>query len=351
MAFHFCKKVLIFFTVCWKDLINILDTFYSSNASKNNQSAGNLNWGSSETKRESNYDLFKTNYYYFFKENFSKDNDWLSWFIGFVEGDGSIYISNNRCYFVITQKDPLVLHEIKNTLKFGKINYFYDNKGEYKYARFIIADNKSIFLLFLLFNGNLVLPTKLERLKKWNGVLNKARKFNFSYFQVPGNKVPELILKLNLPSLSDGWISGFTDAEGCFSIRINNIKNKYYVQYLYILDQKYEKDILNYIGNLFYTRSSAKIRTGSFLKNNVMFRLTIFCKDSKNNNRFEIINYFNKFQLKTSKSQSFDIWCNIIKLTFGIRITPDLLIIIKELKKNMNKFEIKINSKFKSDKS
>ena len=82
-----------------------------------------------------------------------------------------------------------------------------------------------------------------------------------------------------------------------------------------------------------------------------MFRLTIFCKDSKNNNRFEIINYINKFQLKTSKSQSFDIWCNIIKLTFGIRITPDLLIIIKELKKNMNKFEIKINSKFKSDKS
>ena len=194
MAFHFCKKVLIFFTVCWKDLINILDTFYSSNASKNNQSAGNLNWGSSETKRESNYDLFKTNYYYFFKENFSKDNDWLSWFLGFVEGDGSIYISNNRCYFVITQKDPLVLHEIKNTLKFGKINYFYDNKGEYKYARFIIADNKSIFLLYLLFNGNLVLPTKLERLKKWNGVLNNARKFNYSYFQVPGNKVPELIL-------------------------------------------------------------------------------------------------------------------------------------------------------------
>ena len=121
MAFHFYKKLVIFFTVCWKELVNLLNTVYSSNVSKDIQSAGNLNLGSSETKRESYYDLFKANYCFYFKENFSRDDKWLSWFVGFVEGDGSIYVSKGRCYFVITQKDPLVLHEIKNTLKFGII--------------------------------------------------------------------------------------------------------------------------------------------------------------------------------------------------------------------------------------
>ncbi len=291
MAFYFRKKIVRIFTVCWKDLINLLVTFYSLNANKYNQSAGNLYLGSSETKRESNYDLFRINYYSYFKESFSRDNDWLSWFVGFVEGDGSIYVSNGRCYFVITQKDPLVLHEIKNSLNFGKIKYFYDKKGEYKYARFIIADNKSILLLYLLFNSNLVLPSKLERLKKWNEVLNNARRLNFSHFLLLNNKIPELILKLKLPSLSDGWLSGFTDAEGCFSIKINFLRNNYYVQYLYILDQKYEKDILNYIGSLFFIGSTAKIRSGSYLKDNAMFRLTLFCKSLQNNTGSKVINY------------------------------------------------------------
>jgi len=53
--------------------------------------------------------------------------------------------------------------------------------------------------------------------------------------------VPELIVNLKQPSLFDAWLSGFTDAEGCFSIRINYLRNNYYLQYLYILDQKYEK--------------------------------------------------------------------------------------------------------------
>ena len=65
------------------------------------------------------------------------------------------------------------------------------------------------------------------------------------------------------------------------------------MQYLYILDQKYEKDILNYIGNLFFIGSTAKIRSGSYLKDNAMFRLTLFCKSLQNNTGSKVINYFN----------------------------------------------------------
>jgi hypothetical protein len=167
VAFLFRKKLVINFTVGWKGLINLLDTFYSLDANKNSQSAGNLTLGSSEDIRENNYDLFKENYAWYFKENFSKDNDWLSWFIGFTEGDGAILEHKGRPSLVITQKNPSVLHEIENTLKFGKVKYFYNQKGEFNYSRFIVSDNNSIFLLYLLFNGNLILSTKVEHLNKW----------------------------------------------------------------------------------------------------------------------------------------------------------------------------------------
>ena len=47
------------------------------------------------------------------------------------------------------------------------------------------------------------------------------------------------------PTLNDSWISGFTDAEGCFSIGIVKKNNRDYVRARFILDQKcrYGEDI------------------------------------------------------------------------------------------------------------
>jgi hypothetical protein len=99
MAFLYSDIEVINFTVGWNGLlfllidfsiiVNLLDTFYSLNASKITQSAGNLCLkesnseidnlnsykGSSETIRESSYDLFKKNYAFFFKEDFIEDNN------------------------------------------------------------------------------------------------------------------------------------------------------------------------------------------------------------------------------------------------------------------------------------
>lgn len=168
---------------CYTKLGNLLDTFCSLNANKNAQSAGNLclrssllcdgeegllrsKKGSSETIRGNTYDLFKKNFGFFFKQEFivpsgQRDNDWLSWFIGFVEGDGAILEHKGRP-FVLTQKDDTVLHEIALTLKIGKVKHFYDNKGNRQYSRYLVTDNKGIFLLYLLLNGNIVLQSRLN---------------------------------------------------------------------------------------------------------------------------------------------------------------------------------------------
>jgi hypothetical protein len=97
-------------------------------------------------------------------------------------------------------------------------------------------------------------------------------------------------------------LSGFTDAEGCFSVNIYNVKNKTtFCRCRYILDQKDGKELLLYIRDIFkYGSINLKSET-----NNV-FRLTISMNNPKINNFILLIEYFNKFPLKTTKILNFN---------------------------------------------
>jgi len=357
---------------CNTKLGNLLDTFCSLNANKNAQSAGNLclrssllcygeegllrsKKGSSETIRGNTYDLFKLNFAHYFNEEFKQDNNWLSWFIGFLEGDGAILEHKGRSYFVLTQKDDMVLHEIYETLKIGKVKHFYDNDGNRKYSRYIVSDNKGIFLLYCILNGNLVLQARLNQLRKWNIALNNASKFDFSLFYC--NVIPEFNDITKEPTLKDGWLSGFTDAEGCFSVKIGNVKKAFYVQLLFILDQKNEQIVLNKIALLFSTVTKAKLRTVNkslvllhkqqknlINYSNNMFRLSISCNDKKKPTISNICNYFNKYCLKTSKKNSFQLWQEILEIVVNKQpLSPEDLKVVRKLRHNMNFFTIENN--------
>ncbi len=332
---------------------NLLDTFCSLNANKSAQSAGNSLRGSSETIRGNTYDLFHTNFAYYFNEKFKNDNNWLSWFIGFLEGDGAILEHKGRSYFVITQKDDTVLHEICETLKIGKVKHFYDNEGNRKYSRYIVSENNGIFLLYLLLNGNLVLQSRVNQLTKWNIALNNASKFNYCLFYT--KEIPSFVDSTKEPNLKDAWLSGFTDAEGCFSVKIANEKGLFYVSVLFILDQKNAPEVLNKIGSLFSENKKAKLRTPNInhyleLNNNTikpcnnMFRLTFYCNDIKKNTSYKILNYFNTYKLKTSKKESFHIWGEILDIVLGKQpLSPENLSKVRKLRHNMNYFTIENN--------
>lgn len=345
--------LFLFLFLYYTKLGNLLDTFYSLNANKNAQSAGNSVGGSSETIRGNTYDLFKLNFYSFFKKDFSKDNNWLSWFIGFLEGDGAILEHKGRSCFVVTQKDDKVLHEIQDVLNIGKVKHFYDNNGNRKYSRFIVAENKGIFLLYLLLNGNLVLEARINQLRKWYTALTKASTLNYSLFY--SKIVPEHIENPKEPSLNNGWLSGFTDAEGCFSVKIANEKGSYYVSVLFILDQKNEQIVLDKIGSLFSENKKAKLRTpninhffksenNTFKINNNMFRLTLSCNDINKVISSKLINYFNIYKLKTSKKESFRLWGEILDIVLGNQpLSPKNLSKVRKLRHNMNFFTIENN--------
>lgn len=141
VALLYCKMEVTNLTVCWNSLV-LRNTFYSKNFFSYTQSAGNLNTLSlkspSETTREisRNFDLFNTQY----KNKIS--SIWLTWFIGFSEGDGAILTNKGRVKFVITQKESDILYHIQKVLGFGTVREFE------KFSRFTVTKREHILLLF-----------------------------------------------------------------------------------------------------------------------------------------------------------------------------------------------------------
>jgi len=96
MALFFFNEIqeeVINIAICWNSS-TLLSTLNSKNLNNYTQPAGNLNFNtsSSETKRNMsfNFDL----YFKLFKNDI--DPNWLTWFIGFTEGDGYIGAYNNN---------------------------------------------------------------------------------------------------------------------------------------------------------------------------------------------------------------------------------------------------------------
>jgi len=102
-----------------------------------------------------------------------------------------------------------------------------------------------------------------------------------------------LITTLFKPNLKNSWLSGFTDAEGCFNVNIsirNNTISGHRVQLRFMLDQKNAFELFSLIRDLF---GQGKV----ILRSPNMYRY--YC------NTFVavayICDYFDTFPLKTNK--------------------------------------------------
>ena len=332
MAFLKRKFKVINTTICWKGL-KLLNTFNSLNFNNYTQSAGNLynyDLDSSETIRGDSYDLFINyyNYYYPYNPQLSySDYDWLTWFIGFSEGDGAILQNKNQCTFVLTQKYVPILKEINYKFKFGYITKHYNKHHKLSYARYKVYDDKNIFLLYLLFNNNLHLTQKIIQLNRWYNCLYNKYKFPH---------IPNISFNKNKVNINNSWLSGLTDAEGCFNVKIYKHRNIIYIKNIFILDQKNEEELLNEISILLCNKKLAKLRKTKY--NNV-YRIEISC------NHIEklkiILNYFNKYKLKTTKNISYNIFKDICDISVGNQpLSEDKIKLIRKLKKDMNKHNV-----------
>ena len=336
-------KNKINFAICWKDL-KLYSTLKCKNLYSYIQSAGNLSLvyiyyfifnyiqSASETTREISFNFSKFNTYFNILNNNNEllynnlnsiPDDLLIWLIGFIEGDGAIqsYSNNTKIKFVLTQKESNVLYFIQKFLGIGHVKYFPQGKSNNNngFYRLIVEKHSHLLLLTYLFNGNLVLTHRINQLSLW-----------VNYFNIKFNKNIKLINKSANISLQDPWLSGFTDAEGCFNVSITN--NKKYklnsvIKLKYILDQK-DENILNIIKDLF---DLGKVTYRSDTEG--VYRYTITGYKSIN----KVISYFNKYPLYTKKALSYK-YFNIIynKVINKEHLTIEGFNEIKRLKKLIN---------------
>jgi hypothetical protein len=111
-----------------------------------------------------NFDLFYEKHKTY-SNNLSPSKEFLTWFIGFVEGEGS-FVVNNRgdLAFIITQStnDIQVLKFIQETLGFGKVI-----AQSLSTSRYVTQNKKEIEIIISILNGNIVLPTVKQKLDKF----------------------------------------------------------------------------------------------------------------------------------------------------------------------------------------
>ena len=213
----------------------------------------------------------------------------IEWFIGFAEGDGcwSVVSQPLRVDFIINHKDPKVLYKIKSVLGFGSVvGPYYSKTTGSSYFRYRAGDQKSTARLIEIFNGKLVLKKTRERFKLYVKAYN-----NLPRVVASGNQIFFKKSEI-LPTFEDGWVSGFIDAEGCFSGYVP--KDWSQIDMHVNLTQKGEREVFEYLTLMLGGYISPKVYDESKQKAD---RIRVNRIDAVRN----LINYLEAHPLQSSK--------------------------------------------------
>ena len=267
-----------------------------------------LKLGSSETTRETVITKFNfIDYIQLGKPNhiLNPDINFLEWFIGFFEAEGSFchWFDGKKDSFQIkiTKNDPQLMYKIKKNLGFGNVTQFIKNNKFY--WRYSTSKKKYLISLIYLFNGNLLSNHKQKHFKDFVTHFNKMYNLNFSVF--------ETRLK---PSLKTAWLSGFLEGDGGFYFNSNNIirfnKNgykRYNLKMKFYITQKNEIELLMKIKELFYIPTNIyKIHNGNeFQKYNRL-------ETSQLNCHLLIIKYLENYPFLGKRNITFSRWKRLV---------------------------------------
>jgi hypothetical protein len=131
------------------------------------------------------------------------------------------------------------------------------------------------------------------------------------------------------PSLSDTWLCGFTDAEGCFTCSIlDKLTFGRLVRLRYILSQKGNQKEKIYLANML----NGKVH---FIKSYLGYNMTV------NTTKLNlVIKYFDFYSLKTKKHIVYFNWNKMYKLVLDKKhLTSEGLLLIKRYNKNLNRLD------------
>lgn len=267
------------------------------------------------------------------------NRDFLEWFIGFFEGDGSFIIAKRGdLRLTITQsfKDKEspqggdskkeVLEYIQKNLKMGGININSKKNQTYNWN---VYKKRDLYLLCLLLNGNLVLPIRSIKLGIFINKLNEMLLKN-------NEKIIKYSYSIKLPSLDDSWLLGFTESEGNFSASILKDTSTYRLRYILTQKHKINKYVLEYILELF-NNLNKKNMCGSVVEHSTgkdVYELRV----NGLTNILIIINYFDKYEFISKKKDSYKKFKEVVLLIKNKdHLNKDIISKIQKKCKEINK--------------
>jgi hypothetical protein len=251
------------------------------------------------------------------RETIKLDNTFKWWLIGFAEGDGHFGI-DKRGYliFKVTQStiDSQVLFMIKKNLGFGTVSVQSKLNNTHQYR---VRDKINLLKIINIFNGNLITKAKIIQFKSF--LENFNNKYNTNIIFIECNKKV---------TLDNAWLSGFTDAEGCFtsSIYLSKLTNKHIVTVRYVISQKDDIEFSKYL---------AKLISGyvTYIKSYNGYNTVV--NHSKLN---LILKYIKTYPLKTKKYVSYLKWLKVYSLVKAKdHLNSENIERIKSLIKQINK--------------
>ncbi len=278
-----------------------------------------------ESNRSFDFTLFYEKFSEIYPDKNKPNSLFLEWFIGFSEGEGSFCLAKRGdLSFVVSQStlDIAVLNYIKNMLCFGKVIV---QSSKQKTHRYVVQDLNNLYLICLLFNGNMVFPTRNARFISFLSFFNEK-------LLKKGIKPIDILIGYVKPSLNDGWLSGITDGEGCFTTSILSNSSAYRIRY--ILTQKWDinKLVLIHILNLFNINKNIGCIVPHSAPNTWELRIN-GVKNCK-----LLYPYFDKYPLQSKKKLSYSKWkALLLRLENGEHLDKNKILILKELSKKINK--------------
>lgn len=264
---------------------------------------------------------------------------------GLIEGDGTFAIHDNKSttkkyrpmIIIVFKLADLPLAEYLQELTNCGTVY---KKSERGYVLWQIQDLIGVYTIVNTINGYMRTP-KIE-------ALNRTINWYNDYININNNsKLPSTKLILSQiknidikgldhsPIDSNPWLSGFTDADGNFSINIHKRtnKNSIRVQIFYRLEIRQSYHRLNNDGEqVSFFAIMSKI--ANYLETNVLSRsrtvsdkqffsfIVISCSKSS---LIKTTDYFNKFPLLSSKFLDYKSWLHILELQNNSTFTTDYL--------------------------
>jgi hypothetical protein len=278
---------------------------------------------------------------------------------GLIEGDGTICVQNPnsitkkfspKIIIVFKKADLPLAKYLQNITKCGQVSI----KPERGYVLWQIQDIVSIFTIVSIINGFMRTP-KIEALNRTIDWLN-----NYIINNNNSNKLlPSTKLILNQISVlenksldsspidSNAWLSGFTDADGNFSINIHKRTNKnstrVLLTYRLEINQNYHKSdtegnkvsffsiiskIGLYLGVTVYSRSR-------IINDKTYYSFIVVSYNKLSNSK--ICDYFNKYPLLSSKYLDYKDWIYILNLQNLNSLTTSYLDNALKIRTDFNK--------------